>query len=87
MKQPTMTEQSRKEWVSKDTAEDIKLGCLQRIADASEKMASNYIQLQKDYIHLKECLERYKDFMNKQSRTIIALRGHITKLKKKISNK
>ena len=48
----TQREQSKKDWESRDTSEDLQLGCLQRIADASEKMASNYTQLQKDLDYL-----------------------------------
>lgn len=63
--------------------EDIQIGAIQRIADATEKMAANYIAIQEDR-------DRYKRWYNEQndriiglSRRISALQGVITRLKKK----
>jgi hypothetical protein len=62
--------------------ENIKLGCLMRIADASEKMASNYTQLQNDRDCYKRWYNEEREAKEKLNRTIKALRGVITKLKR-----
>lgn len=63
--------------------ETIQTGALQRIADAIEAMASNYIQLQKG----KELYERwYKNESEENrrlARRISALQGVITRMKRK----
>lgn len=79
----TQREQSKMEWEGRGTAEDLQLGCLQRIADASEKMAGNYIQLQNDRDWYKKRYYEQQESMNKLHRTISALKGVITKMKKK----
>lgn len=61
---------------------NIQLGCLMRIADASEKMASNYTQLQNDRDLYKRWYNEERDAKEKLYRTIKALRGVITKLKR-----
>ena len=78
-------EQSKKDWESRDTSEDLQLGCLQRIADASEKMASNYTQLQKDLDYYKNGYKVRWEIIEKKNKSISALRGQITKLKNKIA--
>lgn len=82
---PTQREQSKKDWESRDTAEDLQLGCLQRIADASEKMASNYTQMQNDLEYYKTGYHRRWEVIEKKDRSISALRGQITKLRKKVA--
>lgn len=63
--------------------ESIKLGCLQRIADATEMMAKNHTTLQED----KERYERWYNASAKRclklERSAAYLRGVITKMKKK----
>jgi len=76
---------SRKEYSGTATAEDIKLGCLQRIADASEKMASKYIQMENDLEYYKKYYRERGDVIAKRDKTISSLKGQITKLKKKIN--
>lgn len=74
---------SKGNWASSGSTEHINAGSLQRIADASEKMASNYTQLQSE----KEMYERW--YRNgaaenrKLYRRIAALQGVITRMKKK----
>ena len=63
--------------------EHVTTGCLQRIADATEKMAANYDQMRCD----KEMYERrYRESQEAVARMRLsrsALRGVITKLKAK----
>lgn len=62
---------------------NIKLGCLMRIADATELMAKNYLALQNDMAMYKRWYESEK----KDNATLLkrnaALRGYINRLKKK----
>jgi hypothetical protein len=74
-------EVSKQNFTSDNTIEHINAGSLQRIADATELMAKNYLQLQSDR-------DLYKRWYNESSaqkaklyRQISALRGVITKLK------
>jgi hypothetical protein len=67
--------------------EDIQLGCLLRIADASEAMAKEHTKLIRD----RECYERlYRiqlQITQRLERTNAALRGVITKMKRSQSVK
>lgn len=81
----TQREQSKKDWESRDTSEDLQLGCLQRIADATEKMASNYQRMEKDLAMYKRWYKEKCETVNNRDRSISSLRGQITKLKKKLS--
>ncbi len=62
---------------------NIELGCLMRIADATEKMASNYIQLQNDLDWYKKRYETEQKTSVNLNRKIASLKGVITKLKNK----
>lgn len=62
--------------------EQISLGALLRIADASEAMAKNHITLQADYNYMKDRRDYYRELSTKQERQIRALRSVITKLKR-----
>lgn len=80
-------EQSRIDWHNKDrqqspTLEDIQTGAIQRIADATERMAGNYLQLQNELDHYKRWNKNYREENEKLRRSISALQGVITKLKK-----
>ena len=65
------------------TVDDLQLGCMQRIADATELMAKNHGKLIRD-LELSERSKKYWmedcDCLIKKNR---ALRGVITKLKNK----
>jgi methyl-accepting chemotaxis protein len=63
------------------TINEINAGSLQRIADAVEKMASNYAQLQNDRDRYKHRAEENAKSAEKLARQNSALRGVITKLK------
>jgi hypothetical protein len=62
--------------------EDVKIGCLQRIADATEAMAKNYQHLINDRDFYKRRYEEEKALGERMARRISALRGVITKMKK-----
>jgi hypothetical protein len=63
--------------------EEIKLGCLQRIADATEAMAKNHVQLQNSLDYYKRAYNDEIESRRRLVRQVNALRGVITKLKKK----
>jgi hypothetical protein len=82
----TFTEESKRD-VSRSsgaTIDDLQLGCLQRIASATEAMSKNFLSMSSE-------LDRYKRWYEdeKKRRAGIALsnralRGVITRLKKKV---
>lgn len=78
-----MREASKKEWTSDDTREDINAGSFQRIADACELMARNHAAL----IAERDRYERWhkEEQARRQvlERRLIALRGVVTKLKRR----
>lgn len=91
----THKEESKRNWgtVNDDhpTTDQLKLGCLQRIADAAEKMADGFNALLKERDHYKADAERkYQWWIDEHAkvlsrdRQISNLRGQITKLKKRL---
>ena len=74
---------SRLAW-SRDhtTNDDIKVGCLQRIADATEVMAKEYNRLLQDNKWLRQRAESADACSKRLARSNAALRGQITRLKK-----
>lgn len=65
------------------TNEDVNTGSLQRIADATELMASNYLRLQADLNMYKKWHKESQEGEAKMVRRISALQGVITRLKNK----
>ena len=80
---PTQREHSRNDWNSGATLQEINSGSLQRIADATELMAKPFLNLLAENERLKRDLEWYREKYAEKDRKISALRGVITKLKKK----
>ena len=80
-----LREQSRQTWHPNSAvpdAKEIQIGCLQRVADATELMAKNYATLIEDRNWYKRMAEdRYKEIL-KLRKSNSALRGVITKQKK-----
>ena len=66
------------------TLNDVKTSALMRIADATEKMASNYQRMERDLADYKRWNDEYKQSIFARDRSIAALRGQITKLKNKL---
>jgi len=81
----TMREESRRDWTSKTTTEDINCGSLQRIADATEKMALRYTELIDKAARLEKNNDLLRGYIEGRDKTISNMRGQITKLKKKLA--
>ena len=64
-----------------NTPENITLGCMLRIADATEAMAKNFLQLQSDVKYYKENRDFWKEKALELTRSNASLKGHITRLK------
>ena len=84
---PTHRNLSRQDWIGPANSDDIDTGSLQRIADACEKMASNYTALQNDRDMYHRWYREQRSKVEQRDRTIIALRGQITKLKRKLADR
>ena len=86
---PTLKELSKNvfEAGTNTSLEFINAGSIQRIADATEKMAANYIALENDRNYYKRQYEVRKAECERMARRIFALRGVITKQKKKLAAK
>ena len=83
----TAKEQSRKEWTCDKDIDVLNLGCLQRIADATEAMAKRHIELIEENDRLKHVSEYRLHRIHRMYRSNAGLRGYITRLKKKVSKK
>jgi len=81
---PTQREDSRKDWNSTSTTQDINSGSLQRIADATEKMAAGYDKLRYDLDYYQRRAKELNIANHLCRRRMAALRGVITKLKRKM---
>ena len=66
--------------------DDIKLGCLLRIADAAEAMAKSHVQLQNSLDFYKHRVERLDAEVQRLLRSNAALRGVIKRRKKESAN-
>jgi glycine/D-amino acid oxidase-like deaminating enzyme len=81
-----LREASRDLWAANSesfvTTEEITLGSILRIADATEKMAANYTQLQNNKERYEKLYHLKVSEINKLYRRISALRGVITRQKK-----
>lgn len=78
---------SRESWgtrVEIPTDLQIVVGAMQRIADATEVMAKNYYQLQKDLDFYKSRYIEHRECIEKKDRQIAALKGVCTKYKNQI---
>lgn len=79
-------EASRKSWATKSlfsaSVEEINSGSLQRIADATEKMASSYDAVRNDRDYYKRAYEERRNYAAHLERRIASLKGAITRAKK-----
>ena len=80
----TFRESARADWQSGNKLEDINAGSLQRIADAVEKMAASYDQVRSERDRYKRWYEEEQAKSARLRRSIISLRGVITKLKARL---
>ena len=62
--------------------ERLKIGCLQRIADATEAMAKSYTALRSHADWLEEDRKRLQATIERLSHSNAALRGHLKRIKK-----
>jgi hypothetical protein len=79
-------EETRKNWGTELdgplTIEQVSLGCQLRIADAVEKMASNYTALQDERDRYKRYYQEELETGRRRANQIAGLKGAITKIKK-----
>ena len=75
-------EQSRQNWNGDGTIEAINSGSLQRIADATELMATKYRQMAKDLEWYTKAYREKRDDNERLRRSNAALRGVIKRMKK-----
>lgn len=68
-------------------AEQVRIGALQRIADATEAMAKNHNDLLRDVKLYKDMYQNQTMQRQQLERSNAALRGQITKLRKKLNAK
>ena len=82
--------ESRRPWLAvidesaNVTVDDLKLGCMLRMADGIEAMSKNYLNLQVSYDALTKGKARWVERCIKLERSVNALKGMNTKLKKKL---
>ena len=83
----SLRDASRTDWVNEYYAknENIQLGAILRIADASEKMAQNYTQLINRNEWLKGHCQRLDEQLEAMTRQRTALRGTVTRLKRQLA--
>ncbi|MGL4480530.1 MAG: hypothetical protein ACRCVK_20195 [Aeromonas veronii] len=67
------------------TLEQLNAGSLQRIADAAETMAKGYARLEQDAAAWRERARVAESMVELERRRITALKGHITRLRYKLS--
>jgi hypothetical protein len=80
------TNESRRNWFTahgQPTTEQLQLGCLQRIADAVEKMATNYLAVSRERDVLKTAVDDLQRRLAAVRRSQACLRGALTRLKQK----
>lgn len=77
-----MREASKNTWASNSSVEHINCGSLQRIADATEKMAANYDQMRLDRDWQKARADRNSATNQRLRNRIAGLRGYIKRMKR-----
>lgn len=82
----TYIEESRKNWHrigdSSPTSDDLKLGCLLRIANAIELSCKDRERLERDYRYMRDLRDEVKRAAERLYRSNAALRGVIKRMKK-----
>lgn len=79
-----LREESRVQYITRAdlaTSDELKLGAILRIADATEAMAKNYVGLQNDRDWYRNAYENQCARTDELQRRINALKGVITKMK------
>ena len=78
----TQREESRQNWIGKNTVESVNAGSLQRIADAVETMAKSYNDLREESEKYQRWYRTERASSKRANSRISALQGVITKMKK-----
>jgi len=82
----SLREKSRRNWTNdNNTNENIQLGCMLRIADASEKMAQRHTDLIDERDRLSRYYRERGERIARLERQLSAAKGQITKLKKQLA--
>lgn len=79
-------DESRKNWAASSenpSLEQLTFGCLQRIADATESMATEYNRLIRDNKWLSSSRDNYRNDCERLRKQNASLRGVITRMKNK----
>lgn len=84
MTNETCREVSRRHWTASQggTHEEIRTGCLQRIADATELMAKSYSDVISERDYFKERAESLRQKLAVQNHRIAGLRGALNRIKR-----
>lgn len=81
-----LRDKSRRNWKSDDsTTENIQLGCLLRIADATELMAKRHTDLIKELEWMSEVCQERGERIRQLERSLSEHKGQITRLKKQLA--
>jgi hypothetical protein len=64
--------------------EQIRIGCLLRMADAMDAMAKNHADLIRENKQLNAILDASQEQFRQQEKAIASLKGQVTKLKNKL---
>lgn len=79
--------QSKKNWVptgERASSKQLTLGCLQRIASATELMCKDREKLERDYKYMRDSRDMYLAETERLQRKLTATKGVVTRLKNKI---
>ena len=77
---------SKKDWNSDRSIEAINAGSLQRIADATEIMAKNYVQMQRDLDSYKRLYAESRETIKRLEHSRAGYKAALTKAQNKIEN-
>ncbi|MFA5849964.1 MAG: hypothetical protein WC833_08775 [Bacteroidales bacterium] len=89
MPQKNYRDESRKNWVKVQTDnatlsnEELQFGAILRIADATEAMAKNYVQMQGDLDYYKKGYKEQQAEIARLVKSNSAYKGHFRRLKSK----
>lgn len=79
--------QSKKNWTPRcehATESQLTIGCLQRIASATELMCKDREKLERDLVYMRNSRDMYRKESEQLQRKLVATKGVVTRLKNKI---
>lgn len=79
-------EESRSQWGTHDDMSlvQVQTGAILRIADATEIMAKNFLDMQRENQSLRESRDNYQKMWLRAERRISALKGALTRAKRRV---